>query len=288
MNKQAAKKRNISSIQVMKTLQVLMQGNYTMEELVKILNENEQGNVFNHSVVSKYINTCRYCGITIPKIHNKYFVSHIPFGMDITDSDFDLINKLQFTAQNNMSAKASKSFEKFLDKISRYSNKRILRIAEKTKDITDTLFEKAIQDKNKVRLMYKNKTIEDCIPLGTTTHKGRTFLNVFVNNKEKTVSIARIAGLEILNEKFKQFDTNTTVIFKLKGALSQKYQLRPNENVITDSRPNYIAIANRGENKDILFSRLLRYQNLCEVEHPKAYRDEMKEIINNTLSNYGV
>ena len=34
-------KKNISSMQVLKTLQVLLQGNYTMQELVSILNENE-------------------------------------------------------------------------------------------------------------------------------------------------------------------------------------------------------------------------------------------------------
>ena len=66
-------KKNISSMQVLKTLQVLLQGNYTMQELVSILNENENEHLFNNSVISKYINTCRYCGIDIQKIHNKYF-----------------------------------------------------------------------------------------------------------------------------------------------------------------------------------------------------------------------
>ena len=67
-------KKNMSSMQVMKTLQVLLQGNFTMQELIKRLNANENTPVFNNSVISKYINTCRYCGIDIPKIHNKYFI----------------------------------------------------------------------------------------------------------------------------------------------------------------------------------------------------------------------
>ena len=58
-------KRNISSMQVLKTLQKLLEGDYTMSELIEILNENEPDVVFNNSVVSKYINTCRYCGIEI-------------------------------------------------------------------------------------------------------------------------------------------------------------------------------------------------------------------------------
>ena len=71
-------KKNLSSIQVLKTLQVLLQGNYTMQELINKLNTNEETPIFNNSVISKYINTCRYCGIDIPKIHNKYFVASMP------------------------------------------------------------------------------------------------------------------------------------------------------------------------------------------------------------------
>ena len=62
-------KRNVSGMQVIKTLQTLLEDNYTMQELITRLNENEKEPIFNHSVISKYINTCRYCGIDIPKIH---------------------------------------------------------------------------------------------------------------------------------------------------------------------------------------------------------------------------
>ena len=88
-------KKNISSMQVLKTLQVLLQGNYTMQELVSILNENENEPLFNNSVISKYINTCRYCGIDIPKIHNKYFVASMPFGLELDVKDTDLLERLQ-------------------------------------------------------------------------------------------------------------------------------------------------------------------------------------------------
>ena len=64
-------KKNLSSMQVLKTLQVLLEGNFTMQELIKKLNQKEETPVFNNSVISKYINTCRFCGIDIPKIHNK-------------------------------------------------------------------------------------------------------------------------------------------------------------------------------------------------------------------------
>ena len=75
MSKSLALKRNQSSMQVLKTLLLLLQDNYTMSELVEQLNLNEKEPIFNNSVVSKYINTCRFCGIEILKIHNKYYVT---------------------------------------------------------------------------------------------------------------------------------------------------------------------------------------------------------------------
>jgi predicted DNA-binding transcriptional regulator YafY len=187
-----------------------------------------------------------------------------------------------------MSNRASKTFMKFLDKLNRFSNKHVIRIEENTKNLTREIFEKAIQNENKVRLIFKVKSAEECIPLGITEHKGRTFFNVFMNGKERMIGMDRISCFEVLKEKFKPLDTNTTVIFKLKSSLAEKYQIRENETVLADNRPDNIVIANRGENKEILLSRLLRYQDLCEIEHPKSYRNDMKEIIDNTLANYGV
>ena len=82
-------------MQVLKTLQVLLQGNFTMQELIERLNKSEEEPVFNNSVISKYINTCRYCGINILKIHNRYFVASMPFGLELTSGDIGLLERLQ-------------------------------------------------------------------------------------------------------------------------------------------------------------------------------------------------
>ena len=46
-------------------------------------------------------------------------------------------------------------------------------------------------------------------------------------------------------------------------------------------------MSNRGENKEILFSRLLRYDDKCEILNPIEYREEMKRILSDALGNYG-
>ena len=66
--------------------------NYRLEQIIKDL-EKEKEPIFNNNVISKYINTCRYCGIDIIKVHNKYFVRSLPFGMEILNKEFDGVSK---------------------------------------------------------------------------------------------------------------------------------------------------------------------------------------------------
>ena len=146
-------KVNLSSMQVLKTLQLLLEGNYSMTELVEKLNQNEKEPIFNNSVVSKYINTCRYCGIEILKIQNKYFVAHLPFGLNLVGKDIELLERLQYVAQRNFTNITSNKFNNLLDKISKYSNKHITRVEKKTAKLTSEIFEKAIQEKRKIILM---------------------------------------------------------------------------------------------------------------------------------------
>ena len=146
--KKEAVKRNQSSMQVLKTLQLLLEDNYTMTELIQKLNKNEKEPIFNNSVVSKYINTCRFCGLEIPKIHNKYFVASLPFGIDLSARELDLIDELQYAVKNTMSSKADESFAEFLTKLSKYSNKNIIRVEPKTKQQAFELFDNYFSRKN--------------------------------------------------------------------------------------------------------------------------------------------
>ena len=280
-------KKNLSSTQVLKTLQILMEDNYTMAELIQRLNENEKESIFNNSVVSKYINTCRYCGIKIPKINNKYYVSSIPFGMNISESENDLINYLQSYSKKAMSLNANKAFSKFIAKLSKYSNRELSRIEEDSLDITCAIFEKAVKSENRVLLMLKNKMVLDCVPINVLEYDGKLYFHVLYEGKEKNIQIDRISGLEVLKDRFKPVKTEGTVIFKLTGDLAKNYNLRENEKIITNNLPGSLTVINYNENAPILLSRLMRYGELCEIESPKYFRTDMKNTVDNTLSNYG-
>lgn len=287
MAKKLSQKKNLSSMQVIKTLQVLLEGNFTMSELIEKLNQNEEEPVFNNSVISKYINTCRFCGIEIPKIHNKYFVTSMPFGLELTNIDINLLESMQNLVKNEMTKKYNKLFNSFIEKLNRYSNKKIARVEKATYQLTSELFENAVADRRKIQLLFKNRVIMECIPIKITEVKGKTYFNVFYKNRERMIDSARVSGLEVMKQKFLQNFNDESVIFLIRDDLAARYDLRENEQYTKTDRIGWKAISNRGENKEVLLSRLLRYDNKCEIISPQSYRDEMKQILDGALSNYG-
>jgi len=177
-------KKNMSSIQVLKTLKVLLEGDYTMAELIQKLNENEPEAIFNNSVISKYINTCRSCGIIIPKINGKYFVTGIPFGLNFTDSEADLLEYLRSCAKSSLSARANDNFEKTVQKLYKYSNKTLVPIENKTINIAEYIFDRAIQTQRKIKLTLKTKNSLICIPINIEEKDGKLYFHVIHDEKE--------------------------------------------------------------------------------------------------------
>ena len=280
-------KINLSSVQVIKTLQVLLQGTFTMQELIEKLNENEPVPVFNNSVISKYINTCRYCGIEIHKINNKYHVVSLPFGLELTEEEVDLLNEIRCAAQKTMTKKSCKTLDKLIQKINQFSNKKISKIGKDDFQNSFELFEQAVTMKRKIKLIFKSKVELDCIPVRILEKGEKTFFEVY-NKKIRYIDISRLSGVQALNEKFVPVMSNEpSVTYTIKGDLASRYSLRENEHLLHINPDGSKTIVNKGEIPDMLLSRLLRYDDLCEVNFPKTFRDRMKEEINKTLENYG-
>ncbi len=282
-----AQKTNLSSLHVLKTLKVLLQGNFSMHELIDKLNSNEEDLVFNNSVVSKYINTCRFVGIDIQKMQNKYYVARMPFGLNLSDFDLDIIKSLQIAVTNDKQTKNQVIFDSFISKINKYSNKDIVHVKCDNISLSVELFERALAKKRKLNLLFKNQSNLECIPLKITNDKGKVFFVVY-NKRKRIIDSARLSGIYLLDDKFiDPYCGDMVTIYKLKGDLAKRYEIRENETCEQNSDGS-VTITNKNENKQILFSRLLRYQDLCEIMQPKVYREEFKQIINQILMNYGI
>ena len=287
MSTKKAGKKNQSSMQVLKTLKIMLQGNYTMENILDILNAEESEFIYNNSIVSKYINTCRYCGFDIPKINNKYIVASMPFGLDFSEKDLNVIKELQMAVQEFMACKYNTIFNKFLDKLSKYSNKTLWRMEKKTTKVVFECFERAIEDRRKIKLILKNKKTYECIPIKLIEEKKSSYFLVEINGKEKLISINSVAAIQSSDIRYIKKFYNQSVLFRLTGGLAKRYTPRDCESVIKEPDGSLI-VTNRGECKEILLSRLLRYDTCCEIISPREYRQEMLDILVATLKNYEV
>lgn len=288
MTNSMAVKKNLSSIQVLKTFLLLLEDDYTMAELVEKLNSNEDKKIFNNSVVSKYINTCRYLGMNIPKIQNKYYVASLPYGLEFTNREIDLIDYMQNLGKTTLSVLFNRRLLSFMKKLRRYSNKNIIRVDVGVEDNIRKNFEFAINEQRQIRLMYRSKEIIECNPIDIIMERGKYYFVVKHSGKNKQIALDRITGLEVLNKKFLLRDEKEQeIVFKLTGGLAKRYSLRENEEII-DKGDDYIIVTNKEEPRNILLSRLLRYDSLCEVLQPVSFREEMKNIISKMLANYEV
>lgn len=282
----AVVKKNISGMQVIKTLQVLLEGNYKMSELIEKLNQNEKEPIFNNSVISKYINTCRFCGIDIPKINNRYCVTSLPFGLDVTQKDVELLEEIQDFARMLLPTKTNKYLKMFISKINKHSNKQISKIESDTIDFLYERFYKGINQKRRILLLFKAKTSLEVIPLDIVEIKGRNFFKIIdEKSNERLILVEKVSGLEILDKKFK--NEEQIVTFKLYDGLASRYTLHENEEIKINNLPKEIVVVNKGEEKEKLISRLLRYDSKCEIISPQSYREEMKSMLSEMLRNYG-
>ena len=282
-------KRNLSSIQVFKTLNMLLDGDYTMSELLEKLNANETDAIFNNSVVSKYINTCRFCGFNILKLHNRYFVVDIPFGMKLNDSESDAINELKNIIELNMSNRAIKVFNKFSTRISRFASKKITKIEKNSRTDFFEYFEKAISGRKTVQLLFKNNFNIIGIPLSIKYSKGKAFAHIFDSKKERMIDIARLSGIKVLNNTYyDNYNKEEDVVYILKSSLAKRYEIKKDEQLLKSNEDETLSVLNKCKNKEALLSRLMRYDELCEIVTPISVRKTMKQNINDTLKNYGI
>ena len=196
---------------------------------------------------------------------------------------------MENVALEQFSSKSLNVFNYFLQKLNKYSNKDIVKIENKTIQLAYKKFEKAVQEKRKVLLIYKSKQTLECIPISIENYKNKTCFKVLNNNSENYIPTEKISGMKLLGKTFIGENYSVELVtYKLYNDLAQKYTLRENEDLITSDLPNSITIMNRVEDKDELISRLLRYDKYCEIISPLSYRNEIKCIINNMLNNYGI
>lgn len=279
-------KVNLASLKVLYTLQLLFEKNLSMEELIKYY-ELYHNEYISNFVMSKYINTCRYCGIDIKKINHKYTILNFPVGIAFTDNELSLFKEMKNCCEKMRLQRISESMQRILDKVNKRSERPITPVAATViKDKKIKHFEKACLLSQKVKIIFNDDTTLQCEPVDTRIGEDRVILMVFDGTNSRELFPEDIKDINILPQKANSKYIPTTVLFELKSKLAKKYQIRDNEQVFKINAAGDFVITNRFEDKTKLLHRLMRYGDNCRILSPKTYVNDMKQMIEDTLSNY--
>ena len=188
-------KVNISSLRVLQMLQLLFEKNYTMNDLMAALSKvsNERCSNF---LVSKYINTCRFCGIDIQKIDGKYTLLKLPFGIDFSDDVLNLFDEIKEYSSNMRLGKNIRAYNSLLSKINKRSDRYYAKIEPPEDDKNIQAFEFAMDNGRKVNINFKSDGRDNlilCEPLELSCDGDK--LVVIVNNNGERTKILYEAAL---------------------------------------------------------------------------------------------
>lgn len=279
-------KVNLASLKVLYTLQLLFERDLSMSDLIKYY-ELYHNEFISNFVMSKYINTCRYCGIDIKKINHKYTILNFPVGVLFSGAELSLFKELKNCCEKLKLQSLSDSMQEIVNKINRRSERPISPVSTSAiKDKKIKHFEKACILGQKVKIEFNDGTTLQCEPVDTKIGEDRVILTIFDGTDSRELNPEDISAVNILPQKSNSKYIPTTVLFELKGKLAKKYQIRDNEQVLRISAGGDLIITNRFEDKTKLLHRLMRYGDNCKIISPKSYVNDMKQLIDDTLSNY--
>lgn len=278
-------KINIASYRVLRTLMCLFEHSLTMDELVDEMKQYVKG-TFNNFVASKYINTCKSCGIDIQKVDGKYSLVNMPLGIKFSKQEAELMNEIKEYSENLKVGTDEKIVNRLIDKMHMSKQKASVGLKSSKNFRIITLFDRAYNASCGVTIVFKDGTSQECTPQAIKVRNDKIYFTAKRGKEIQEINPDDIVDIKLDDENIPKAP-NEGVIFELRGKLAKRYQLRENEQLLRSRKEGVIVISNKYEDRDKLLHRLLRYDSSCKVLKPASCVEEMKKLIDKTLSNYG-
>jgi hypothetical protein len=301
-------KYNETGVAMFEFLKLLTYGDATYDNVLKFCKEYCKGESSNPYVpLNKYLNTLKIFGIQVKKDKNRYYLLSTPYKIDLTGEDLRAVEIFKAYIKLMPESKAKTHFEQFLKNLElRYSEStQELSNSIRYDDIAGSLFystefgsaqirqcEKYCENKFKLNITYINKENEEqqlmfCSPIEVKYQKRKICLSVYKQDGcVVDIPLDIIRRIDQLPTLAANNPQPATVIFKIKGRLNKNYRLRDWETLMEVEPNGDLVIVNKNEDFDVLLRRLMRYGRFCTVSSPKTLRTKMKELIEETLSQY--
>ena len=301
---------SVAAYRVFETLKFLIKQPASVTDIIKHLSSLENGEkAFSKAVIYKYLTTLKFAGINIIRHKCKYDVANLPFKINFTNENLEVLQILKQILEITPETKISEKINGFFYQLNMMYSLNQITLSEETKNILNKIktekpnseqlkdikqYEKYCKDQIKLHIEYINingeKISSICEPIDVKYEDNNVWFTVFSEHPNELLELNSKQITEISQTPSKCTGLNkylsVTTVFKLKGKLAQRYTPRNFETVMPANDLSSIIISNKEEPKDILFLRLMRYSDLCEVIKPKNDRDRMKKLIEQTLSNY--
>lgn len=312
------KKPKISSTayRVLLLMSLLNEKAYSIDELNKEFSENPYiTRTMSKEVILKYLSTLRSARYKIvkPNLSNNYTYKLItaPIKIKFSQEEIETLIILENYIASMYQAKLKKICNKLLENVKRYMSEEQLLTLELSrkkysaskeelivkyieyKDLIQKFEKFCIEDQRIIiKYIFPLDDIEKEVILEPISIKYDNN-SVFVSGYNPIIGEKQLVNLSYVNE-IKQLPTKSKhnsivspVIFELKGRLAKAYKLHEEEKVL-DSDPinGIIKIAAYVDDKNMLLQRLLRYGDSCEVLSPKSLRENIANLISESIKNY--
>ncbi len=276
-----------SGLKIFDIIDLLFRNPQSRKDLSRML-QNKNTDI-DFLTVTKYIRTLRALSFDIKYINKKLYIFDTPFEITLEKDELkgflvflSVLDKIYKQTSNREVLYTKSKMIKFIkDKVK--VNERLLSIDFKPSDITNKhllklmKFEKENTEKIKVKLKG-NKSYVSILYKGLKFKRDGIFITgiSLKNYKNKIFKLDKTEKIKPLydNEKFTVQPFYDTV-FKLTGRLIKNYTLKKGEKA--RYRTGEILITSRFEDKEELFSRLLKYGNYCEIVYPE---DDIRKFSN--------
>jgi len=291
----------------METLKFLVKNNASVQDIINHFEKIDPNNrIYTSEVIIKYINTLKVFGYRFAKNKDKYVLLNFPNQIDLNEEDLktiyfveNLINEVHEEIIKEDINSFFQSLERRFSDNTRMLAKKLAKPTYKTLDFNYEKYSKKIKkyekycnEGQKLKITYKLMCEPEMSiiaePKEIKYKKDEVFLCVYnaLTAQIQDLNFNNIKEIKQLPIRSNKTNILSSSTFKLKGDLTVSYRLHDGEKLLQIESDGSKVILNNKEDKRFLLKRLIRYGLNCEVISPKSLRQEMAEIIANTLKNY--
>lgn len=301
------KKIGDASVRVLETLKFLYKNSASIQDIICYFEKLDPNNrIYTNEVILKYINTLKVFGLRFVKEKDKYTLLNTPNQLNFNENELKAIYLIEKFSELLPEERVKAEIGAFLQELEKKfnDNTKLLSHNVSKPDFPSFEFdygkyaqqikeyEKYCIDGQRLKITYKNQNrneVSAMVEPNEIKYIGNdVYFSIYnpISAQIQDISFNSISKVEQLPLKSNPTHMTSSVTFQLKDRLAKGYKFHDGEELIQKKADGSIIVLNRKEDRVLLLKRLMRYGENCEVISPQILREEMKQLIKSTLSNY--